>query len=223
LIVDLNVKGKHAVVIGGGTEGMRKVRALLGQDCKITVISNRTNRFLSEQAALGRINLVKTKLRDANILNKYSDAFLVLAATNNRELNRRIVEKGRLVNAFVYAADDPTVSDFSYASIINIDGIVQVAISTSGKSPLMARKIRIKTERVLRRIIKKADIENAKLQEFARQAARPQIKTTGERKEFLYSVIRNREIQNLIKEDKIEDAKSATLELLQKWEKKDRT
>jgi precorrin-2 dehydrogenase/sirohydrochlorin ferrochelatase len=223
LIVDLNIKGKHAVVIGGGTEGIRKVRGLLGQDCKITVISNRANRFLIEQAALGRIKLVRKKLRDANILNNYSDAFLVLAATNDRELNRKIVEKGRLIKAFVYAADDPAVSDFSYASIINIDGIVQVAISTSGKSPLMARKIRIKVERVLRRIIKKADIENAKLQEFARQAARPHIKTVDERKEFLYSVIKNREIQNLIKEDKIEDAKSATLELLQKWEKKDRT
>ena len=199
MIVDLNVKGKHAVVIGGGTEGIRKVRGLLGQDCKITVISNRANRFLIEQAALGRIKLVRKKLRDANILNNYSDAFLVLAATNDRELNRKIVEKGRLIKAFVYAADDPAVSDFSYASIINIDGIVQVAISTSGKSPLMARKIRIKVERVLRRIIKKADIENAKLQEFARQAARPHIKTVDERKEFLYSVIKNREIQNLIK------------------------
>ena len=223
MIVDLNVRGKHAVVIGGGTEGIRKVRGLLGQDCKITVISNRANRFLIEQAALGRIKLVRKKLRDANILNNYSDAFLVLAATNDRELNRKIVEKGRLIKAFVYAADDPAVSDFSYASIINIDGIVQVAISTSGKSPLMARKIRIKVERVLRRVIKKADIENAKLQEFARQAARPHIKTVDERKEFLYSVIKNREIQNLIKEDKIEDAKSATLELLHKWEKKDKT
>ena len=223
MIVDLNVKGKHAVVIGGGTEGIRKVRGLLGQDCKITVISNRANRFLIEQAALGRIKLVRKKLRDANILNNYSDAFLVLAATNDRELNRKIVEKGRLIKAFVYAADDPAVSDFSYASIINIDGIVQVAISTSGKSPLMARKIRIKVERVLRRVIKKADIENAKLQEFARQAARPHIRTVDERKEFLYSVIKNREIQNLIKEDKIEDAKSATLELLHKWEKKDKT
>jgi precorrin-2 dehydrogenase/sirohydrochlorin ferrochelatase len=177
LIVDLNIKGKHAVVIGGGTEGIRKVRGLLGQDCKITVISNRTNRFLIDQAALGKIKLVKAKLRDANILDNYSDAFLVLAATNDRELNRKIIEKGRS----------------------------------------------IKAERVLRRIIKKADIENARLQEFARQAARPHIKTVGERKEFLYSVIKNREIQNLIKEDKIEDAKSATLELLQKWEKKDRT
>jgi precorrin-2 dehydrogenase/sirohydrochlorin ferrochelatase len=223
LIVDLNIKGKHAVVIGGGTEGVRKVRGLLGQGCKITVITNRANRFLIEQAALGKIKLVKANLRDADILDNYSDVFLVLAATNDRELNRKIVERGRLGKAFVYAADDPAVSDFSYASIVNIEGIVQVAISTSGKSPLMARKIRIKAERVLRRIIKKADIENAKLQEFARQAARPHIKTSGERKEFLYSVIRSREIQNLIKDDKIEEAKSATLELLQKWEKKDRT
>ncbi|MFL6477180.1 MAG: bifunctional precorrin-2 dehydrogenase/sirohydrochlorin ferrochelatase [Nitrososphaera sp.] len=223
MIVDLNLKGKRAVVIGGGTEGIRKVRALLGQDCKITVISNRVNRFLVDQAALGRIELVKANLRDANILANYQDAFLVLAATNDRELNRIIVERGRSVGAFVYAADDPSVSDFSYASVINIEGIVQVAISTSGKSPLMARKIRIKAERVLRRIIKKADIENAKLQEFARQAARPHLVTVEERKEFLYSVVKNRQIQNLIKEDRIEDAKSATLELLQKWGKKAET
>jgi precorrin-2 dehydrogenase/sirohydrochlorin ferrochelatase len=223
LIVDLNIKGKHAIVIGGGTEGIRKVRALLGQDCKITVISNRFNRFMIEQSELGKIELVKAKLRDVNILNNYSDAFLVLAATNDRELNRRIIERGRSLRAFVYAADDPAVSDFSYASVINIEGIVQIAISTSGKSPLMARKIRIKAERVLRRIIKKADIENAKLQEFARQAARPHIRTVDDRKEFLYSVVKNNQIQNLIKEDRIEDAKSATLELLDKWEKKGRT
>jgi precorrin-2 dehydrogenase/sirohydrochlorin ferrochelatase len=223
LIVDLNIKGKHAIVIGGGTEGIRKVRALLGRDCKITVISNRFNRFMIEQSELGKIELVKAKLRDVNILNNYSDAFLVLAATNDRELNRRIIERGRSLRAFVYAADDPAVSDFSYASVINIEGIVQIAISTSGKSPLMARKIRIKAERVLRRIIKKADIENAKLQEFARQAARPHIRTVDDRKEFLYSVVKNNQIQNLIKEDRIEDAKSATLELLDKWEKKGRT
>ena len=223
MIVDLNIKGKRAIVVGGGTEGIRKVRALLGQDCKITVISNRFNRFLIEQADSGTIELVKARLKDANILDNYNDAFLLLAATNDKELNRKIIERGRSLRAFVYAADDPAVSDFSYASIINIEGIVQVAISTSGKSPLMARKIRIKAERVLRRIIKKADIENAKLQEFARQAARPHIRTVDERKEFLYSVVKNRQIQNLIKEDRIEDAKSATLELLHKWERKGRT
>jgi precorrin-2 dehydrogenase / sirohydrochlorin ferrochelatase len=220
LIVDLNMKGKHAVVVGGGTEGVRKVRGLLGQDCKITVITSRVNHFLAEQAALGKIKLVKTKLHDADILDNYNDAYLILAATNDRELNRKLVEKGRSIRAFVYAADDPAVSDFSYSSIVNIEGVVQVGISTYGKSPLMARKIRMKIERILPRIIKKADIENAKLQEFARQAARPHIKTVSGRKDFLYSLIKNTHIQNLIKEDRIDDAKSATLELLQKWEKK---
>jgi precorrin-2 dehydrogenase/sirohydrochlorin ferrochelatase len=222
LIVDLNLKGKHAVVIGGGTEGVRKVKGLLGQDCKITVIGNRVNRFLTEQAGLGKIELVKARLRDASILDNYPDAFLVLAATDDKELNRRLVEKGREMRAFVYAADDPPISDFSYASIVNIEGVMQAAISTSGKSPIMARKVRIRAERILRRIIRKEDIENAKLQEFARQAARPKIKTVGERKEFLYSLVNDRKIQNLIKEDRIEDAKSATLELLQKWERKSR-
>jgi len=220
LIVDLNVRGKHAIVIGGGTEGIRKIRGLLGQGCMITVISNRVNHFLANQAALGKIELVKARLSDARILEDYNDMFLVLAATNDHMLNRKIVEKGRSMGAFVYAADDPVVSDFSYASILNIEGVMQVAISTSGRSPIMARKVRIRAERVLRRIIRKADIENAKLQEFARLAARPRIKTVGKRKEFLYSLIKDRRIQNLIKEDKIEDAKSATLELLQEWERK---
>jgi precorrin-2 dehydrogenase/sirohydrochlorin ferrochelatase len=220
LIVDLNVSGKHAIVIGGGTEGVRKVRGLLDQDAKITVISNRTNRYLTDQARLGKIELVKARLKDTTILDDYDDAFLVLAATNDRQLNRRIVEKGREMGAFVYAADDPAVSDFSYASVINIEGVMQIAISTYGKSPIMARKVRIRAERVLRRLIKKVDIENTKLQEFARNAARPRIKTVGERKEFLYSLIKDNRIQNFIKEDRIEDAKSATLELLQKWEKR---
>jgi precorrin-2 dehydrogenase len=219
LIVDLNVKGKHAIVIGGGIEGIRKVRGL-GHDCRITVISNRVNQYLSEQAARGKIELVKTTVDDVGILDNYNDAFLVLAATNNRELNRKIVEKGRLMGAFVYAADDPAVSDFSYTSIVNIEGVIQIAISTSGKSPIMARKMRIRAERVLRSIIKKEDIENARLQEFARNAARPKLKTVTERKEFLYSLTKDRRIQNLIKEDRTEDAKSATLELLQKWEKR---
>jgi len=220
LIVDLNVRGKHAIVVGGGTEGVRKVRGLLGQGCRITVISNRVNRFLADQATRGKIEIVKARLSDARILEGISDVFLVLAATNDHELNRKIVEKGRSIGAFVYATDDPAFSDFSYTSIVNIEGVMQVAISTSGKSPIMARNVRIRAERVLRRIIRKADIDNARLQEFARVAARPRIKTVGKRKEFLYSLIKDRRIQNLIKEERIEDAKSATLELLQKWERK---
>jgi precorrin-2 dehydrogenase/sirohydrochlorin ferrochelatase len=219
LIVDLNLRGKHAIVIGGGTEGVRKVNGLLNQGCRITVISNRLNRFLVTQQTQGKIEIVKAKLKDANILDNYKNPFLVLAATSDKSLNRKIIEKGRSIGAFVYAADDPQVSDFSYTSTINIEDVMQIAISTFGKSPIMARKIRIRAERVMRRIIKKSDIENAKLQEFARSVAKQKIKSVKGRKEFLYSLTKDRHIQNLIKEDRTEDAKSATLELLQKWSK----
>lgn len=219
MIVDLNLKDKHVLVIGGGTEGMRKVNALLGQGCRITVISNRFNKYLRDQQEAGKIETVKAKLRDAGILDGYNP-FLVLASTDDKELNRKLCKKGRQMGAFVYSVDDPPYSDFSYASVINIEGVMQVAISTSGKSPIMARQVRIRAERVLKRIIKKSDAENVKLQEFARNAARPKLKTVGQRKEFLYSLIKDDNIQNLIKEERIEDAKSATLELLQEWVKK---
>ena len=207
-------------MLGGGNEGARKVHGLLDQDCKITVVCNRLNRYLSQLREQGRIEVVKTKIKDASVLDNYNSLFLVLAATNNKSLNRMLVEKARSMRLFVYAVDDPDISDFSYASIINIEGIMQVAISTSGKSPIMSRKVRIKAERVLRRVIKKTDIENAKLQEFARAAAKSTFKTVEQRKKFLYSLIENSHIQNLIKEDRTDDAKSTTLELLREWERK---
>ncbi len=217
MIVDLNLAGKNVIVIGGGVEGIRKVRGLLGQNCNITVISERLNSYLEELSQEKKIKIVKMRITNANVLDSYRDVFLVLAATDNKELNRKIVEKGRSMMSFVYAADDPQVSDFSYASIINIEGVMQVAISTSGKSPIMARKLRIKAERILRRTIKQSDIENTKLQEFARMAARPKIKTVIERKRFLYSLINDKNIQNLINENKIDEAKVAAIELLNHW------
>ncbi len=218
MIVDLNLVDKHVMVIGGGIEGSRKIRGLLGQNCKITVISNRLNRYLRSLEKQGKIEIVKIKLKDASILDNYENQFLVLAATSDRSLNRKLVEKGRSMGSFVYAADDPQFSDFSYTSIINIEGILQVAISTYGKSPIMARKLRIKLERILHRIIRKSDIENTKLQEFARLAAKNKLKTSEKRKQFLYSIIRDKNIQSLINENRVEDAKTATLELLNKWE-----
>jgi precorrin-2 dehydrogenase / sirohydrochlorin ferrochelatase len=217
LIVDLNLTGKHVIVIGGGVEGSRKVRGLLGQNCKITVVSERLNSYLEELSNDKKIEVIKMKIKDSSILDRYNDIFLVLAATDDKELNRKIVEKGRYKKAFVYAADDPPVSDFSYASIINIEEVMQVAISTYGKSPIMARKLRIKAERILRRTIKHSDIENTKLQEFARNAARPRIKTVTERKRYLYSLINNKNIQTLINENKIEEAKVVAIDVLNHW------
>jgi len=219
VIVDLNLRGKKVLVIGGGTEGMRKVNGLLGQNCKITVISNRLNSYFKNLANEGKIEIIKKKIDNSNLdfLDNYKDSFLLLASTDDRKLNRAMVNKGRTFGAFVYSVDDPQYSDFSYASIINIEGVMQVAISTEGKSPIMARKIRMKAERIIRKIITPSDIENAKLQEFARYEARLIIKTVKERKAFLYSIINDKNIQSLIRENKVEEARLATLDLLRRW------
>lgn len=217
MIVDLNVNNKKVVVIGGGTEGLRKVHGLLDQGCEITVITSRLNKELRRMSHDRKIKLIKSRIKDATVLEKFNDIFLILAATDDRQLNRKLVEKGRTMGAFVYAADDPLMSDFSYTSLVNIDGLVQVAISTSGKSPIMARKIRMKAERMLNKVISESDISNIILQEFARKMAKEKISTVKERKEFLYSLIKDKNIQYLLRSNKLDEAKMTASYMLKNW------
>ncbi|MDW0260617.1 MAG: bifunctional precorrin-2 dehydrogenase/sirohydrochlorin ferrochelatase [Nitrososphaeraceae archaeon] len=217
MIVDLNVNNKKVVVIGGGTEGLRKVHGLLDQGCEITVITSRLNKELRSMSHDRKIKLIKRRIKDATVLDKFNDIFLILAATDDRRLNRKLVGKGRTMGAFVYAADDPLMSDFSYTSLVNIEGLVQVAISTSGKSPIMARKIRMKAERMLNKVISESDISNIILQEFARKMAKEKINTVKERKEFLYSLIKDKNIQYLLRSNKLDEAKMTTSYMLKNW------
>lgn len=219
MIVDLNVYNKKAIVIGGGTEGLRKINGLLDQDCEITVITSRLNSELKKLMSDGKINLIKSRIEDVKILDQFKDVFLILAATDDRDLNRKLVEKGRTMGAFVYASDDPKISDFSYASLVNYEGLIQVAISTSGKSPIMARKIRMKIERMVNRSINDSDISNIILQEFARKKAKRKIGTVRERKQFLYSLIKDKNIQHLLRLNKLSEAKMTTLHMLNNWGK----
>lgn len=219
MIVDLNVYNKKAIVIGGGTEGLRKINGLLDQDCEITVITSRLNSELKKLMSDGKINLIKSRIKDVKILDQFKDVFLILAATDDRDLNRKLVEKGRTMGAFVYASDDPKISDFSYASLVNHEGLIQVAISTSGKSPIMARKIRMKIERMVNRSINDSDISNIILQEFARKKAKRKIGTVRERKQFLYSLIKDKNIQHLLRLNKLNEAKMTALHMLNNWGK----
>ena len=217
MIVDLNLNNKKAIVIGGGTEGLRKINGLLDQDCEITVITSRLNAQLTKLMTSGKINLIKSRIKDVKILDQFKDVYLILAATDDRLLNKKLVAKGRDIGAFVYAADDPEISDFSYASLINYEGLIQVAISTSGRSPIMARKIRMKIERMVHRTINDSDISNIILQEFARKNAKRKIGTVKERKQFLYSLIKDKNIQYLLRSNKLNDAKMIVLQMLNNW------
>jgi len=213
LIVDLNLKGNLVLVIGGGNEGLKKVNALLTQDCKIMVISDETNKEIERYVKQKKITFKKIKLQNANFLKKYKP-FMVMATTDDRDLNRKIVEQAKKMRCYAYAADDPAVSDFAFGSVINIEDTVQIAVSTGGRSPAMARKIRMQAEKVFKKIIKKDDIYQIKLQDFARNAAKTKLDTFPERKKFLYSVMNDNHVKQLIKERNFKNAKMRVMKML---------
>ncbi len=216
LIVDLNLKGNLVIVVGGGDEGYKKVNSLLTQDCKILLISDKVNTQLSNCIKQKKIDFEKTKLKDAGFLSKYKP-FLVMATTNDRQLNRKIIQKAKKMKCYVYASDDPEVSDFAHPSVINIEDTVQIAISTGGKSPAMARKLKLQTEKIFKKIIKKEDIYQIKLQQIARDKAKKTIPTQIERKKFLYSVLNDKTIKQLIKDNNLKKAQQRAMLILSKW------
>ena len=103
-------------------------------------------------------------------------------------------------------------------SIITIEGSIQIAISTSGKSPIMTKIIRGKIEDSIKNTIWKSDIDNIKIQEFARKYARKHIENPQERKQFLYKLINNPELQDLLSKGNIDKVKERIINTLDKLE-----
>ena len=213
LIVDLNLKGNLVVVVGGGNEGLKKVNALLTQDCKILLVSDSTNKQIENYVKERKITFKKMKLKNADFLKKYKP-LMVLATTDDRKLNRQIVAQAKKMRCYAYAADDPEVSDFAFGSVINIQDTVQIAVSTGGRSPAMARKLRMQAEKVFKKLVKKEDIYQIKLQDFARKAAKTKIATFPARKKFLYSIMNDNHIKQLIEDGNLKKAQKRVIEML---------
>ena len=216
LIVDLHLKGNLVIVVGSGNEGMKKVSSLMTQDCEILVISNSSNSQLEKYVKQKKIKFKKIKLKDARFLSKYKP-YLVMATTTDRLLNRKIVEKARNMKSYAYASDDPEVSDFAHPSVINIADTVQIAISTGGSSPAMARKIKLKAESYFKKTISNEEIFQIRLQKFARSEAKLIIKTQIERKKFLYSILNDKRVKELLKDEKYKHAQTRVKKILKEW------
>jgi precorrin-2 dehydrogenase/sirohydrochlorin ferrochelatase len=216
LIVDLHLKGNLVIVVGSGNEGMKKVSSLMTQDCEILVISNSSNSQLEKYVKQRKIKFKKIKLKDARFLSKYKP-YLVMATTTDRTLNRKIVDKATKMKSYAYASDDPEVSDFAHPSVINIADTVQIAISTGGSSPAMARKIKLKAESYFKKNISNEEIFQIRLQKFARSEAKLIIKTQIERKKFLYSILNDKRVKELLKDEKYKQAQTKVKKILKEW------
>ncbi|ABK78026.1 siroheme synthase/precorrin-2 oxidase [Cenarchaeum symbiosum A] len=216
MIVDLHLKGGLVIVVGAGAEGQKKVKSLLTQDCKILVVSREFGPRMEEYALDGRVRLQQSSLEDAGFLSGYAPR-VVMATTDDRDLNREIVSKARAAGCLAYASDDPESSDFAHPSVINIEDTVQVAVSTGGRSPAMARKIRQEAERIFRSTIKREDILQIRLQDSMRGEAKKRIGSQEGRKKYMYSIINDDRIMQLIRDDRLDMARERAAVMLDGW------
>ena len=218
MIIDLNIENKNVLVIGAGIEGTKKIKLLLNNKCNLTIISEEFDQDILCYEKKYDLQLIQKKVEDINILNEFDNLFMIFATTNNKYLNRQITRWARNSKVLAYSIDDYEKSDFAFMSIINIEELIQIAISTSGKSPIMNKIIKHKIEKVIKNIIGKNDIDNIKIQEFARTYAKKYIEKPNERKDFLYSLINNHEIQELLNKNDIDKVKERIINILDKLE-----
>ncbi len=138
----LNLQGKKCVVVGGGRVAVRKVKALLDCGADITVISPKP---LAEISKLFKTKAIRLLLRNYET-GDLKGASLCIAATDVKEINRKVAEASKKKGVLVNIADDLEPSDFIIPSSFR-RGHLSVAVSTSGMSPALAKKIRAKLEK----------------------------------------------------------------------------
>ncbi|CAM4041621.1 precorrin-2 dehydrogenase/sirohydrochlorin ferrochelatase family protein [Mesobacillus thioparans] len=140
--MNLKISGREAVVVGGGRVAQRKVQGLLYAKARVTVISPDLTDGLLGLAETGQI-IWKPKHFSGEDLE---GALIIIAATNDRGTNLS-VKKYAAATQLVNIADDPEESDFQVPSVVK-RGKLNIAVSTSGASPILAKKICVQLEQM---------------------------------------------------------------------------
>jgi precorrin-2 dehydrogenase/sirohydrochlorin ferrochelatase len=137
----IKLDGKTALVVGGGRVAQRKIETLLEYGASVHIISKELTDKLKQLVESGDIRHMGEKFE-----NKHLDgAFLVIAATDNEKLNHEISETAQKKGLLINTVDQPTDCNFIVPSIVKRGDLI-LAISTSGKSPALAKKLRKKMD-----------------------------------------------------------------------------
>ena len=139
--VYLDIKGRRCLVVGGGQVGTRKVGTLLQCGAEVTVISHEVTPELAEMAEQGLVDLQLRDYRSSDL----EKMFLVIGATDDQALNRKVHQDAEAAQRLCNIADQPDLCNFVLPSIIN-QGNLSIAISTAGKSPAFAKFLRRKLQ-----------------------------------------------------------------------------
>jgi uroporphyrin-III C-methyltransferase/precorrin-2 dehydrogenase/sirohydrochlorin ferrochelatase len=137
----LDLRGKPGVVVGGGSVAALKAEALLRSAIRVTVVAPQISARLSELAVLGSVRLERRRFQPGDLVG----AEIAVAATDDPAVNEAVSAAARALRIPVNVADDAALSSFIMPSLVD-RAPLQIAISSAGAAPVLARKVRAMIE-----------------------------------------------------------------------------
>ena len=135
--VSLNLKGRNCLIVGGGKVAERKLKSLIKAEANVTLIAPKINAILQEMREAGAYHYMNGTYQ-ANDVNGF---FLVIAATDCLETNSQIGEDAESQAILFNSANSSEYSNF-YPAAASQCGDIQLAVSSNGQNPYLAKKIR---------------------------------------------------------------------------------
>ena len=215
MLIDLKLESKTIVVVGGGLESYRKTQNFIDSGAEITVASKEFSDGIKGLAEEKKVVLLKVEVKDAETFldSLKSKPDVLLAVTNNPKLNERLVKAAKSIGCLVYSVDNPALSDFILPAVAKV-GDVKIAVSTSGKSPAMAKELRQRIEKM----ITPEDLLQIELQSYVRRFLKQHVSNPKKRSKILNEILNNVEIKQALKDNKLCEAQEMAIKLLEKME-----
>ena len=217
-LIDLDVAGKTALVIGGNPEAESKARKLVDSGAKVTVVAASFTPGLRRMGRSGRIRAIQSDPGVPAVWKAVEELRprAVFVSTGDGRLDEQAAEVARGAGALVCVTDTPRLNDFNMPAIAKV-GDIRVGISTGGRSPAMAGILRRRVEE----LIDREDVLQVKLQGELRQASKAHLRTPESRKKFVYEVINDKQVGLLLRRGEYERAKRLAEKLLIRAGKRD--
>ncbi len=137
----LKLEGRSCLVLGAGSVGEQKIRSLLDCGAQVVVVAPSASAAVRGWATSGALTCLQRPFEPADL----DGVFLVVAATSSAEVNHAIYREAQARGILCNVADDPPHCDFYYPAVVR-RGQLQIAISTAGFSPALAKRIRKQLE-----------------------------------------------------------------------------
>ena len=176
----MNVRDRTCVVIGAGPVGLEKIEGLLASDARVVVVAPEAEPEVAELAADGSLTWHQRPYEEGDL----DGALLVFAATADTDLNVRVFRHAEARAMLVNVVDVPPLCNFIMPAIVR-NGAVSIAISTSGASPALAKRLK-------REIADEFGTPYARLAEMLndiRAWAKDTFETYQERKVFFEAIV----------------------------------